>query len=597
MWKIYNSFSKNLEKIKKLSQISYIEYFGNSIKDIKDENTLKTCEIFKSKILQIDGYFNERGTLFSEYLFGLLNNAKREVKKDDKINDILPGNRNSLNIFLFGEARAGKSRFINLSMNNLVSRENCSSSHVTKKFTKYALPMSNNENGELGQIVLYDSPGLTEDKDVVKEFKNLVESTLNIFKEKKENNSILLYFIKRGGGISNNILNFVKFLNDKKFNILFVITHSKKGSVITNNYRNEIISQLKLNNTFTDINLKKLNNDGENIISVNLKEDSDTGEFYGLRDIYREILKIFPENFIDEIENNNFNDLNQLFGFIAYKKYFFLNNVLTKDDFLKKISYKIDREINIAAHISSLAGLTPIPFGDIPIILFLEVGIIKYTAKLCGFKDNDYNIIKLMTFNTGGLTLGTIMKGVSTVLLFSELLDLIPICGQFISVITNPCIIKSFWYFIKSYFLEKITDEKLRNIIKFTLDDYKSIYLQIKQLCDYENNSVDNIKENGGNNKIEFIFTNENIKEINHDTNNYTHINNIQKELVNINNDIANKNLYLKSKFIYKKKIVNQNKFNILNKNKDNEEEKNIGNNENRKDIFKKKKEYFFKYH
>jgi len=189
------------------------------------------------------------------------------------------------------------------------------------------------------------------------------------------------------------------------------------------------------------------------------------------------------------------------------------------------------------------------------------------------------------------------MKGVSTVLLFSELLDLIPICGQFISVITNPCIIKSFGYFIKSYFLEKITDEKLRNIIIFTLDDYKSIYLQIKQLCDYENNSVDNIKENGGNNKIEFIFTNENIKEINHDTNNYTHINNIQKELVNINNDIANKNLYLKSKFIYKKKIVNQNKFNILNKNKDNEEEKNIGNNENRKDIFKKKKEYFFKYH
>jgi len=399
-----NSFSKNLEKIKKLSQISYIEYFGNSEKDIKDANTLKTCEIFKSKILQIDGYFNERGTLFSEYLFGLLNNAKREVKKDDKINDILPGNRNSLNIFLFGEARAGKSRFINLSMNNLVSRENCSSSHVTKKFTKYALPMSNNENGELGQIVLYDSPGLTEDKDVVKEFKNLVESTLNIFKEKKENNSILLYFIKRGGGISNNILNFVKFLNDKKFNILFVITHSKKGSVITNNYRNEIISQLKLNNTFTDINLKKLNNDGENIISVNLKEDSDTGEFYGLRDIYREILKIFPENFIDEIENNNFNDLNQLFGFIAYKKYFFLNNVLTKDDFLKKISYKLDRVINISAQISSLAGLIPIPFADIPIILFLEVGIIKYAAKLYGFNDNDYNIIKLMTFNTGGLT-------------------------------------------------------------------------------------------------------------------------------------------------------------------------------------------------
>ena len=151
-----NSFSQRFEKIKKLTKISIIKYFGNSKNDINEANTKKTCEIFRSKIFQIDGYFNERGTLFSDYLFGLLNNAKGEVKKNDKINDIIiPGNRSALNIFLFGEARAGKSRFINLSFDNLISMERSSSSHTTKKFTKYELPMSNNENGELGQIVLY----------------------------------------------------------------------------------------------------------------------------------------------------------------------------------------------------------------------------------------------------------------------------------------------------------------------------------------------------------------------------------------------------------------------------------------------------------
>lgn len=182
-----NSFSQDLNSIKKLSKISIIQYFGKSKDDINEANTQKTGEIFKSKIFQIDGYFNERGTLFSDYLFGLLNNAKGEVKLNDKIGDLIPGNRNALNIFLFGEARAGKSRFINLSMGStLISKENSTANHVTKKFTKYALPMSYNENGEKGQIVLYDSPGLTEDKNVIKEFKEFIDEKLKIFKEKKK---------------------------------------------------------------------------------------------------------------------------------------------------------------------------------------------------------------------------------------------------------------------------------------------------------------------------------------------------------------------------------------------------------------------------
>ena len=253
-----DSFSQNLNTVKELSKISIIKYFGNSIQDVNESNTKKTAEIFKSKIFQIDGYLNERGTLFNDYLFGLLNNANGEVKLDDKIDRIIPGNRNALNIFLFGEARAGKSRFINLSMGTLISKENSSSNHVTKKFTKYALPMSQNENGELGQIVLYDSPGLTEDINVIAEFKKMVDVKLQIFKERKENTSILLYFIKCSGGISEKIYDFVKFLNDKKFNIFFVITHSKKDDKKANDYRLDIIHQLQIRNTFTDNNLEML---------------------------------------------------------------------------------------------------------------------------------------------------------------------------------------------------------------------------------------------------------------------------------------------------------------------------------------------------
>ena len=502
-----NSFSQDLNTIKQLSKISIIQYFGNSIVDVNDSNTKKTCEIFRSKIFQIDGYFNERGTLFTDYLFGLLNNANGEVKLDDKIDRIIPGNRNALNIFLFGKARAGKSRFINLSMGTLISREDYTSSHVTKKFTKYGLPMSNNENGEQGQIVLYDSPGLTEDENVILEFKRWVDKKLNLFKDKKENASILLCFVKRSDEISETVLDFLNFLNNKKFNIFLVITHSKKNSEKSNEYRLDIIDRLKKRNIFTDNNLSMLNNNGQNIIPVNLKEDKELGEFYGFSDIYRAILKLFPENFISTIkEFNELKDLDQQIGFLLYKKYFFLDNVKTKNDFLLNASNKIDTQIKKSAAISSLVGLCPIPFGDIPIIIALEIGIIKYAAKLYGFNDNKYNIIKLLTLGVGGSNFGMVLGGVSKILLFSQIVDIIPVIGCFVSSMANPGTILSFGYYIKSFFLKNITDEKKRIIINNTLNDYKSIYMQIKNL--YSNENIKISKANNGINLVNNISRN-----------------------------------------------------------------------------------------
>ena len=60
-----NSFSQDLEKLKKISKISTTEFFGNSKKDVSKENKRKTCEIFRNKIFQIDGYFNG-GTLLQK---------------------------------------------------------------------------------------------------------------------------------------------------------------------------------------------------------------------------------------------------------------------------------------------------------------------------------------------------------------------------------------------------------------------------------------------------------------------------------------------------------------------------------------------------
>ena len=170
-----NEFFLGLNEVRKLSQINIIKYFASSSSDINESNTLKTYNILYSKLLQIDAYLNERGTFFRNYLFGLMNNVQGDINANIRMDDIAIGNRSALNIFLFGNPRAGKSRFINLSMNELISRERDSSQHTTKKFTQYELPKRHNyEGGDLGQIVLYDTPGLTEDQDVMKQFKDLV---------------------------------------------------------------------------------------------------------------------------------------------------------------------------------------------------------------------------------------------------------------------------------------------------------------------------------------------------------------------------------------------------------------------------------------
>ena len=322
-----HEFSRNLREIRKLSQINsnIIKYFGQSPEDINRDNTQRTYNLIFSKILQIDAYFNEIGTLFRKYLFGLMNNVQGNIDENVGMDDIVIGNRSTLNIFLFGNPRAGKSRFINLSMNELVSWERYSSEHTTKKFTEYELPIRHNNNGELGQIVLNDSPGLTENRNVIEEFKELVKAKLNYFSLRKETAPVLLFFIKKDDGISNSIFDFIKDLNKKKFFIFFIITHARRDSTGSIKYRENLIHRLENNNVLTDKNLEMLNNAGENILNVNLKEDEDTGEFYGFKNIYRAIFNLFPIYFVQYIEEaSHFNRLDRLLGYITDRDFFFL---------------------------------------------------------------------------------------------------------------------------------------------------------------------------------------------------------------------------------------------------------------------------------
>ena len=475
-----NEFSQDIGDVKKLSQINIIKYFGNSENNINDTNTQRTYNILYSKILQIDGYLNERGTIFRDYLFGLMNNAQGEINENMSIDNIIPGNRSALNIFLFGNPRAGKSRFINLSMNELISRERYSSEHTTKKFTEYELPMGQN-NEDLGQIVLYDSPGLTEDQNIIKEFNELIKNKLTYFSLRKEIVPILLFFIKKDDGISNTTINFIKELNNKNFIIFFIITHSQRNSEGSRRYRDTLIHRLSRDRILTNKNLIMLNNNGENILSVNLKSDVDTGVFYGFKTIYQKIFELFPRDFIENIEEaNNLNNLNRLLGYISYKDYFFLKNCSTKEDFLSRIRAKVNDKIYSSAAIASLFGLNPIPFIDIPIIIVLEIGLIKYLSKVYNIDEKQINEVRLLWLGPTDNIPVILLNTCSQVLRILQIADIVPFVGSCISLLTNFGTIIAFGKAIQKHLENLLGDEGVLNIIKNILKDYRGIYLQLR---------------------------------------------------------------------------------------------------------------------
>ena len=177
-------------------------------------------------------------------------------------------------------------------------------------------------------------------------------------------------------------------------------------------------------------------------------------------------------------------------GYIAYRNFFFLENCRTIEDFYSNINSKIDNSIKICAFISSSSGLIPIPFADVPGIVIMEIILIKYIAKLYEINENEYSTLKLSTLGPTGSWSALGWNVISKVAFIFNLLDIIPLAGQAVSVVVNPVAIISFGNSIKTHFLTISKDSgRPFLLIKNVLKDFKSIYFQINELCNREKDS------------------------------------------------------------------------------------------------------------
>ena len=184
--------------------LKHINYIPKSKSQKEDINNIK------KKLIAIDAYYNEKGTLYNDSLS----------------NNISPL---SIKILLFGKAGSGKSTFINTSFGELVSKSSGSLKSVTSKCTEYLLPYrinSENEDKEFkGRIMLIDTPGFENEKSV-KTVKNEIEKYTKNAKDTKDMVHCALFFLKEGDRLNPYEDQIFNYIFEQKIELFFVITRS-----------------------------------------------------------------------------------------------------------------------------------------------------------------------------------------------------------------------------------------------------------------------------------------------------------------------------------------------------------------------------------
>ena len=259
----------------KLKYINYIPDLNTLKINLKEKNeTLSEEELsllsekalvnyINNKLLRIDSYYNQLGY---------------DIKNiySDKILST---------VALLGYSGCGKSTFLNLLFNELVSKVSSSTLDVTTKCSEYYFPIKTKNLEEIGHIRFLDFPGITEAKNYINVVKPEIIKKSKEYKKNMEQIDISLFFINNGNTreFTDFGLELIDLLIDYNTEIIFVLNGPMNESFLK-------IKKQKIRNQI--LNKDILDKDLSNIIHTNFFQNLKETEKTGVSDLLKKIIEI-----------------------------------------------------------------------------------------------------------------------------------------------------------------------------------------------------------------------------------------------------------------------------------------------------------------
>ena len=381
-----------------------------------------------SKLLTIDAYLNERGNIFDNIVYRNLGKFERNTATT------------CLDILIFGDARSGKSTFINILSNSLLAREQLDAETCTTKCTEFIIPFENINNAEHlenqaleqinqynGKLKIIDTPGFLYDADVSKVcgcLNNYIYNEVEIIQ-------LALFFINNTNvlGKSNEI---IKILLNNNIPVFFVKTHSlDKDTKLEDSIFYKHITDYIYNNFNEDTGkllIKNGKNEVYNIIRINQKKDEGHKTIFGIDILLEKILHFFLYEKIKPLLQNN---LNNEQNFIQQKNIllscfsdlssnyltFSLHNLLFRKFLtLANVSDYFYRKaialVTAANFLCCASCIIPIPFIDLPIYYSIHYSMMMGILSVFGIKLTEVDVKTIMI--TNGANLGGDFNNVKT---------------------------------------------------------------------------------------------------------------------------------------------------------------------------------------
>ena len=409
-------------------------------------------------------YFNEVG---NELILPDINIDPNNIEQNLK-------KKHCFNFLIIGKPGTGKSTFINILNGAKVAKEGTGGGKVTYNICKYTVKTQEN-------LVLYDTPGFGQSKELEKVEKFIRKEIINM-KELKEKFHCVIYMLNylEERTFDESEKNLINVLLDLNIPFYFVLNKSQKPRE-TKKKKKKKDDKKDLLKEEINIHFPKKKNFIK-VISLNLKVNN-SDECFGLDLLFNDLYEYYVNYKIDIEKLKSFSgNTKQTGDLLKYSPFF--ENLSCREEILESIENKCKKEIAGFSAAAAAVGFIPIPMSDWPLLLAIQASMVITIASEFGKslkKSEVSDIIKSLTKSTavGAIIAGTGKMVGSFIKLFPGIGTAL---GGAISGSTAGAGTLSLGFSAIKFFTPEFTSEE---VFKFFLDRSLSFNHTIDQFKEY----------------------------------------------------------------------------------------------------------------